>query len=43
MLALEESIKEAVECVLSHLSVHKSLGWDSILNEYPLYKNSKDL
>ena len=45
MFALEEDIKEEVECVLSHLSVDKSLGWNGITNEFlkHLYNNSKDL
>ena len=35
MLALEEDIEEEeVECVLSHLSVDKSSGWDDITNEF---------
>ena len=35
MFALEEDIKEEeVECVLSHLSVDKSPGWDDITNEF---------
>ena len=45
MFALEEDINEVVECVLSHLSVDKSLGWNGITNEFlkHLYNNSKDL
>ena len=40
MIALEEDIKEEeVECVLSHLSIDKSQGWDGITK----YNNSKAL
>ena len=46
MVALEEDIKdEEVECVLSHLLVGKSQGWDGIKMHFLnyLYNNSKAL